>query len=191
MPHKMKGKATKGFTLIELLVVIAIIAMLASIILASLNSARAKGRDSARLADMRQIQAALELYASDNAGKYPCSGAAGACTGINWNAPSIACNATYGAINPGYDGAGYIYGLVPKYISELPRDPKGDSANRCYLYRSDGINYSFLAWSTVETYTEATNPRPRPWNTTNSTCPGSTLTYANHFALYTPGARCW
>lgn len=52
----------KGFTLIELLVVIAIIGVLASIVLASLNSARRKSRDSRRIADVKQLQLAMELY---------------------------------------------------------------------------------------------------------------------------------
>lgn len=52
----------RGFTLIELLVVIAIIGVLASIVLASLNSARRKSRDARRVADIKQIQLALELY---------------------------------------------------------------------------------------------------------------------------------
>ncbi|MEK9175103.1 MAG: type II secretion system protein, partial [Patescibacteria group bacterium] len=61
----------KGFTLIELLVVIAIIGILASVVLASLNSARAKSRDARRIADVKQIQLALELYYDANAQHYP------------------------------------------------------------------------------------------------------------------------
>ena len=58
----MKTSYKRGFTLIELLVVIAIIGILSSIVLASLNSARQKGRDARRLGDIKQIQLALELY---------------------------------------------------------------------------------------------------------------------------------
>lgn len=60
----------KGFTLIELLVVIAIIGILASVVLASLNSARRKGRDARRVADIKQVQLALELY-FDAQASYP------------------------------------------------------------------------------------------------------------------------
>ncbi len=62
--------AHRGFTLIELLVVIAIIGILSSVVLASLNSARKKGRDARRVADVKQLQLALELFYDAN-GAYP------------------------------------------------------------------------------------------------------------------------
>jgi len=70
--HMYLLKYNKGFTLIELLVVIAIIALLSSVITTSLNSARKKGRDARRLADMTEIQNALQLY-YDKYGRYPYS----------------------------------------------------------------------------------------------------------------------
>jgi prepilin-type N-terminal cleavage/methylation domain-containing protein len=57
----MKSSFKRGFTLIELLVVIAIIGILASIILASLNTARQKGRDAKRLSDLKQMANAIAL----------------------------------------------------------------------------------------------------------------------------------
>lgn len=56
----MKDK--KGFTLIEMLVVIGIIGLLASVVLVGLTNARKAGRDARRVADLRTIQNALELY---------------------------------------------------------------------------------------------------------------------------------
>jgi len=67
----------RGFTLIELLVVIAIIGMLTSVIIASLSSARVKSRDSRRIADLKQVQIALELY-YDEMGEFPSPGAGNA-----------------------------------------------------------------------------------------------------------------
>jgi len=87
----------RGFTLIELLVVIAIIGMLASIMIASLDSARKKGRDARRVADMRQIQLALALYANANDGLYP--------RGL-------------------YCGAGCL-NANSAYIATIPKDPNG------------------------------------------------------------------
>ncbi len=63
-------KRNKGFTLIELLVVIAIIGILSSVVLASLNSARRKARDARRIADIKQLQLAIEMYFDANR-QYP------------------------------------------------------------------------------------------------------------------------
>jgi len=67
MKYKQKHE---GFTLIELLVVISIIGILSTLAVVSLNNARVKARDAKRVSDIKQLQTALELYASDKNG-YP------------------------------------------------------------------------------------------------------------------------
>lgn len=75
----------KGFTLIELLVVISIIAILMAFAVASFSNAQIKARDSRRISDMKNIQAAME-QAYTTAGVYPDivsgspGGANGTCT---------------------------------------------------------------------------------------------------------------
>ncbi|MFA6076924.1 MAG: type II secretion system protein [Candidatus Paceibacterota bacterium] len=74
----MKMNLKKGFTLIELLVVVAIIGILASVVLASLNTARTKGKDASAKASMTSMRAEAELVV-DSSGNYPSTlcGAAG------------------------------------------------------------------------------------------------------------------
>ena len=106
--------------MIELLVVIAIIGILASIILASLSTAQAKGRDARRISDIKQIQLALELY-YDACGNYP----------VN----------IYGTVQNYCGSVSSGVGLVASgYISVVPTDPKDQSIctdgtqSSCYPY---------------------------------------------------------
>ena len=73
---------TKGFTLIEILVAVSIIGLLSAIILASLGTARAKGRDAARAVDVRELKKAMEFYFDDQK-SYPKVGAEGAANVIS------------------------------------------------------------------------------------------------------------
>lgn len=66
----------KGFTLIEFLVIIFIIGLISSVSITSLNSIRERTRDAKRLANITQIQKALELYYQDNDHYPPVSAAA-------------------------------------------------------------------------------------------------------------------
>lgn len=69
-------KKQQGFTLIELLIVVAIIGLLATLAIVSLTSAQQRARDTKRVADLKSIQVALELYWNENAA-YPTLTAAG------------------------------------------------------------------------------------------------------------------
>jgi type II secretion system protein G len=154
----------KGFTLIELLVVIAIIGILASVVLASLNTARAKSRDATRLSQTREVEKALQMYFADS-GTYPNTGGA-------WRGTSPGC---YGA-----GGNNAIPGLAPTYISVVPQDPQQPVGGGCYLYRSDGVDFKFLIHGTFETCNPGSCPLQDPQRMSQRTG-----------AVYSAGARTW
>jgi len=113
---------SKGFTLIELLVVIAIIAILSTVVMAGLNSARAKGRDAKRLSDIKAVQAALELF-YDSCNGYPVETggtilATGAASGASLG-PNTPCPA------PGS-------GVFSQFMNPLPLNPTPNGANYVY-----------------------------------------------------------
>lgn len=112
-----------GFTLVEILVVIAIIGLLSAIVLASLNTTRAKGRDAARMVDVKSLKTAMEFYYDDHK-SYPVV--------PNVPPPYVTAIANLGA-------GGTL--LVPAYISAIPQMLVADSD----LYVWEGTNkYGFL-----------------------------------------------
>ena len=114
----------KGFTLIELLVVIAIIGTLASVVLASLNAARGKARDANRLASLREMGTALELYYFDN-NAYPLDSADQEPSSNSYLLSDIESF------------------LTPTYISQIPLDPTYGNSASGYRY---GTNPSGTIW---------------------------------------------
>ncbi|MCX6793221.1 MAG: prepilin-type N-terminal cleavage/methylation domain-containing protein [Candidatus Falkowbacteria bacterium] len=115
-----KSYSKKGFTLIELLVVIAIIGVLSTMAIIALGNARAKARDAKRVADIKQISTALELYYADN-NSYP--------TIIT---PGNSLTSPSGSIT---------------YMSAIPSNPTprndGNCSNSDYSYSSNSNNSSF------------------------------------------------
>lgn len=172
-------KRSRGFTLIELLVVIAIIGLLSSVVVASLNTARAKARDAQRLSDLHQIKTALELYYSTN-NSYPSGGYNSEC-------------AAWGSLS----SSNVIPGLVPTYMAKFPSDPAMVVASNqnCYIYIGNGANYKLLLYnlvdspnpggpqSVVDPYRNYNQSYPRP-----AGCSGTEITRT--WAIYSPAAAC-
>ena len=132
-------KKQKGFTLIELLVVISIIAVLSSVVLASLNSARIKARDARRMQDLAQIRRALELYYDDNGNYPPISGWV---YSTNWGALQTA--------------------LAP-YLPVMPVDPRNNTngpwvtGNFTYAYGNNTASYPG-EYDLVAQFEDSSNP---------------------------------
>ena len=108
----------KAFTLIELLVVIAIIGTLASVVLASLNSARTKARDAARIAQLKEIATAMQLFYSDN-GFYPREN-------IEDTGVGVICRSCTGGINT----------VIANYMGGVPQDPSYNDSGTAGSWQS-------------------------------------------------------
>jgi prepilin-type N-terminal cleavage/methylation domain-containing protein len=170
----MKSAQTKsGFTLIELLITVSIIGVLSGLLLGVINVSgiRSKARDSERIADLKKIQAALELYLADNR-RYPPSSASG------------------GLWIDVADNDALTSAIVPNYINEFPEDPSytGSNGDPCndleeyrYNYASDGTFYILTANMEVEaSTTDSPCTGLYNWNTSlpdGDRCGGAPETY--------------
>ena len=126
MKSKLKNNIKKSFTLIELLVVIAIIGILAAFAMVSLGSAKAKARNSRRLADLNTFRTALEMYFSDH-DQYPV-----------WTSGCIEDTST--------TSSPFLLDFAPKYIGQIPKDPLFGKGH-CYYYKTttNGSDYHLLS----------------------------------------------
>lgn len=125
-------KKNKGFTLIEVLVVVGIIGVLASILLIGLGTLRRKGADTRRIADLRTMQNALELYAT-KCGYYP-----GGATPKTSTDPAVCVSAGAPA---NWDELQAVLRNMDIGIEKIPYDP-AKAGGRFYEYATPGSGAS-------------------------------------------------
>jgi prepilin-type N-terminal cleavage/methylation domain-containing protein/prepilin-type processing-associated H-X9-DG protein len=109
-----------GLTLIELLVVVSIISLLAALLLPALSGAKSNTRMVACLNNLRQLEAAFQMYSADNAGNL----AQNVQFEPQWN-PSFGSNAwVYGdmknatdATNTALVQTGRLYSYTPQPVA--------------------------------------------------------------------------
>lgn len=143
LPRRQAGNLTmkqfnnnhqSGFTLVELLVVIGIIALVMVAVFPNFTGARQRARDNQRKIDLKNIQASMDLYKSDqNPPVYPTTGALGeSICGLCWSSDG----------NCGSVASSNIY------MRKLPCDPAGATTPTPYLYTlnaSDNLKYTLSA----------------------------------------------
>ncbi len=132
-----------GFTLIELLVVVAIIGILASVVLASLNTARAKGADAAVKANLANIRAQAEVVYDATPNAYgTAANAASSCSAPT--AGSVFANATIlaalASAASSSGGTGACYSSIGSASAWSASYPLKTDATKSWCVDSTGVS---------------------------------------------------
>jgi len=131
-------RTKKGFTLIELLVVIAIIAILAAILFPVFAQARRKARTAACLANLKQLQLAMLMYADDYDETFPPVLYSG------YTDDGAPIGITYSGMSNAVDDMGWGMALIPyvKNITEFGDPGMAKNAEYCGWYNTDWMAHS-------------------------------------------------
>lgn len=113
-------KTKNGFTIIELIVVLAIISVLSAIVSGNVRTIIVKARDARRVAEVRQMQKALDAYYADH-GSFPTSG---------W---ACSNNSSWPVLQT----------TLAAYLPVMPVDPT--NTNSCYSYNINCYTYCYFS----------------------------------------------
>ncbi len=112
-------RRNSGFTVVELLVVVAVLAITVSILLPSFQSVRRRAQRTACQNNLRQIYAAIEIFARDHNDTYPTAPAGKTYLGIDLYDPSRSdgWRSMYALSNLYYDHDASVFNY--RYITDL------------------------------------------------------------------------
>jgi type II secretion system protein G len=128
----MDTKTTsKGFTLMEMMLVIFIIGVLSTVVITGLSSSRMKARDDERVADLAQLQLALEMYYNACARQYPQPN----------GSKALVTTASNGC------SPGTTFGT---FMKKIPKDPKDSTTNYYYQVNANPAT-SYVLRAQMET----------------------------------------
>ena len=169
MFSEKRGTMLRNFTLIELLVVIAIIAILAAILLPTLQSARDRGKMASCAGHMKQLGLALAMYCDASGDWFPSS------PGGN-----------YAYLDTGYDdvakGKFYAFWHLQLYPFTKSRIPICTAATYPHGERAKGgTNYAFNGHLVSEGDNTGTGPGVK---TTTIEKPSETVSFSERKEVY-------
>lgn len=134
------NKLKKGFTLIELLITIAIIAILATVVLGSVNTSRAKGNRAAAIKTVRSVLPEIMICINDNGYTTNTAPASGNPICATNASPATTAISGHTAVWPDVSKLGWTYDLpsgsingvsTPNYIFSISKS--GQNPITCKL----------------------------------------------------------